>query len=272
MTGQHSRVGRTLPLFLLFLLGTGHTSRRPLDVSAAADDDAAAAAARTLRSLCSSASADIRYGPPGQGRAAGEPAHGEGDGRQDSARVWELAAMRMTGEDAFAAAVGASRTEVRQLAKFLHALAEDPVHSAHVHPPGAAEGETREVRVMEEQRAADHREDACEKEASGAEEPYREEEALLIEQVRRKFRVVTPENGTILFLDEEEHNQSGVEVWFEVDTGPLQLGFPDGGALNVVIDGVYGAPTLTNRFPVILAPATSHAPVVVKIQVLYSRL
>ena len=30
-------------------------------------------------------------------------------------------------------------------------------------------------------------------------------------------------------------NASSVEVWFEVDTGPLSLGFPDGGALNVVI-------------------------------------
>ncbi len=78
-------------------------------------------------------------------------------------------------------------------------------------------------------------------ERSGGEE----EESFFLERVRSEFRVVSPENGTIVFLDEANRNASGVEVWFEVDTGPLELGFPHGGALNVVISGYARSPRST---------------------------
>ena len=42
------------------------------------------------------------------------------------------------------------------------------------------------------------------------------EEAEFLETVRREFKVLMPENGTILSVDEENRNSPGIEVWFEV--------------------------------------------------------
>ena len=172
-----------------------------------------------------------------------------------------MQALRGVSDAEFLKSVGATREEVQELARLLLSLSDVDVEKEAV----PEEGEVLKNRAEEGAWVNKVRD-----EGSDDMDKHAQREKAMLEAVRREFQVVTPENGTIVYLSDAERQQGeqGVEVWIEVDTGPLVLGFPEGGALNVVIGGISGAPTLSKRFPVILSAALCHMPVPVLIQAL----
>ena len=170
-----------------------------------------------------------------------------------------MQALRGVSDAEFLKSVGATREEVQELARLLLSLSDVDVEKEAV----PEEGEVLKNRAEEGAWVNKVRD-----EGSDDMDKHAQREKAMLEAVRREFQVVTPENGTIVYLSDAERQQGeqGVEVWIEVDTGPLVLGFPEGGALNVVIGGISGAPTLSKRFPVILSAALCHMPVPVLIQ------